>query len=134
MGQPALTNMGGMMTMTVPDVCKVPTPGGPVPTPFPNIGQGSQLNPGKLTKKVKISKAPAANLGSATIISSGDEVGTLLGISSNKIIGTIKFTQGSVKVRLEGKGAIRVGDPTQHNNANTVGLVTAPSQAKVLVG
>ncbi len=134
MGQPSLTNMGGMMMMTAPDVCNVSTPAGPVPTPFPNTGQGSTLVPSKLTKKVKVCKAPAAHLGSETAISSGDEAGTLLGVTSGKIVGPIKFTQGSTKVRLEGKGAVRMGDPTQHNGGNTVGMVSAPSQSKVLMG
>ncbi len=135
MGQPALTNMGGMMTANVPDVCKVPTPSGsPVPTPFPNMSQGTMLNPGTLTKKVKVAKAPAAMLSSKTTLSNGDEPGVALGVVSGKIMGPAEFINGSMKVRLEGKAAIRLGDPTKQNQGNTTGAVVAPSQAIVLMG
>lgn len=36
---PLSTKGGGMATATAPDVCKVPSPAGPIPTPFPNMGQ-----------------------------------------------------------------------------------------------
>ena len=41
----------GGMTIAFPDVCKTPTPGGPVPIPYPNISKSSDT--GKGTKKVK---------------------------------------------------------------------------------
>ncbi len=135
MGQPALTNMGGMMMANAPDVCQVPAPPAPpVPTPFPNMAAGNLLDPGGLTKKVKIAKAPAATIKSKTTLSNGDEAGVLMGVVSGKIMGPAEFIMGSTKVRLEGNAAIRVGDTTKHNNGNTVGAVTAPSQATVLLG
>ena len=33
-------------TIAFPDVCKTPTPGGPVPIPYPNIGMSSTTSSG----------------------------------------------------------------------------------------
>jgi len=41
----------GVSTATLPDVCKTPTPGGPVPIPYPNFADQSSLAKG--TKTVK---------------------------------------------------------------------------------
>ena len=41
----------GVSTATIPDVCKTPSPGGPVPIPYPNISQSTTLAKG--TKTVK---------------------------------------------------------------------------------
>ena len=130
-----LTNAGGMLTATVPDVCKTPAPpAAPVPIPYPNMAQLSLANPGTTCKKIIVSGGLALNLGSKTTISNGDEAGVAGGVSSSKFIGEAAFTQGSTKVRLEGKAAVRVGDPTTHNSKNTVGMASAPSQTKVMMG
>lgn len=42
----------GGVTVAFPDVCKTPSPGGPVPIPYPNIGSSSDTSRG--TKKTKI--------------------------------------------------------------------------------
>ena len=43
----------GISTATIPDVCKTPSPGGPVPIPYPNISQSATLprarRPSRLT-------------------------------------------------------------------------------------
>ena len=39
------------MSIVFPDVCKTPTPGGPVPTPYPNIGMVSDGDGSKGTTK-----------------------------------------------------------------------------------
>ena len=41
----------GIAAATIPDVCKTPSPGGPVPVPYPNIAKSSSLAKG--TKTVK---------------------------------------------------------------------------------
>ena len=131
----ALTNGGGMLTANVPDVCKTPTPPvGPIPIPYPNMAQCSLANPGTLCKKVMVGGALACNMGTKTTLSNGDEAGVAGGVASNSFIGEAAFVQGSTKVRLEGKGAVRVGDPTTHNKNNTMGAATAPSQTKVMMG
>ncbi|MDD6088905.1 MAG: DUF4150 domain-containing protein [Desulfovibrionaceae bacterium] len=134
MGNPAMTNMGGMFTATTPDVCKTPTPGSPVPIPYPNISQGTMLDVSSLAKKVQICGGKPALVTSSTMLSNGDEAGTAGGVASSKFIGKTEFTSGSVKVRIEGKSAVRLGDPTTQNEKNTAGMATAPSQTKVFLG
>ena len=41
----------GFSIATVPDVCKTPTPGGPVPMPYPNIARSGDLADGTTTVK-----------------------------------------------------------------------------------
>ena len=42
---PASTNGGGQCAVPGPlDACKTPTPGGPVPLPYPNFGCATQRN------------------------------------------------------------------------------------------
>ncbi|MEZ5726657.1 MAG: PAAR-like domain-containing protein [Burkholderiaceae bacterium] len=50
-----------------PDVCKTPSPGGPIPVPYPNIGQAtdkptaaSRTRPGRRTIKPKIPRPAKA--------------------------------------------------------------------------
>ena len=43
---------GGGFTVAFPDVCKTPTPAGPVPIPYPNIAQTAQAK--QQAKKVKV--------------------------------------------------------------------------------
>src|SRR5690554_6361465 len=97
-----------------PDVCKTPSPGGPVPVPYPNIAADSDLAKG--TKDIKIEGKPAANADSNLRRSSGDEAGTAGGgLVSNKTMGKLTWASSSPTVHLEGKGAVRFMDVTQHN-------------------
>ena len=61
MGQTTFVNSRGIvhkgsggMSIVFPDVCKTPTPGGPVPIPYPNIGKASDTSKGP--KKVTTDK------------------------------------------------------------------------------
>ena len=64
---------GGMSVM-FPDVCKTPSPGGPVPIPYPNIGMSSDTSKG--SKKVKMNGNPIMLKGSNFKMGTGDEAGT----------------------------------------------------------
>jgi len=134
MGQPASTNAIGMGTAIAPDVCKTPTPGGPVPMPYPNIAQNALFVSSTVAKKVKVVGASSVLVGSKTSVSNGDEGGVVGGISSNSFIGAMECTKGSSKVRIEGKASVRVGDSTKHNKGNTMGMISVPSQPIVLIG
>jgi hypothetical protein len=57
-----------------PDVCKSPTPAGPIPIPYPNIAMSSDTAKG--TKKVKADQAEAIAKKSEFKKSESDEVGT----------------------------------------------------------
>ena len=134
MGQPASTNSIGMGVANVPDVCKTPTPTGPVPIPYPNIAQNAMFIPSTIAKKVKIVGASAVIVGAKTGLSNGDEPGVLGGVSSGSFIGEMECTKGSSKVRIEGKGAVRMGDSTKQNKGNTMGMIAVPSQPIVMIG
>ncbi|MCP3169949.1 DUF4150 domain-containing protein [Myxococcus qinghaiensis] len=104
---------GNTHTSAAPDVCKVPTPGGPVPTPFVNSAQDSMLTHGSTS--VTINGHPVALADSELSISSGDEPGTAGGLISSKFKGKMAWGTGSVDVRIEGKGVVRYLDVTLHN-------------------
>lgn len=110
----------GISTATVPDVCKTPTPGGPVPTPYPNIAQSITLSDGTTT--VKGDQAMAANKGSKFALSNGDQAGTLGGVKSNVFMKEATWILYSFDVKLESKNACRLTDPMYHNAENTVNM------------
>ena len=52
---PAATNGGGQFATPGPlDICKTPTPGGPVPMPYPGLAMLAQGKGKTFSKKVKI--------------------------------------------------------------------------------
>ena len=104
---------GNTHTSAAPDVCKVPTPGGPVPTPFVNSAQDAMLTKG--SKSVTINGQPVALTDSELSVSSGDEPGTAGGLISSKFKGKMAWGSGSVDVKVEGKGVVRFLDVTLHN-------------------
>ena len=110
----------GGMSMVFPDVCKTPTPGGPVPIPYPNIGQATNTTKG--TKKVKVDGKMAMVKGAKYSMTSGDEAGTAGGgVISGKIKGEAEYMMYSFDVKLEGKNVCRLGDPLWHNKKNIMG-------------
>lgn len=133
----ASTDGGGNCMTTGPtDVCKTPTPGGPVPLPYPNIAQNSQVSGSTASSKVKISNKKTVVVGTQISMSSGDEPGSAGGgVVSNKMKGKCTFKLGSSRVKAEGKKIVYVGAMTAMNGTpdNTVGLQVAPSQNKVTV-
>ncbi len=97
-----------------PDVCKTPSPGGPVPIPYVNVASDSDLAKG--TKKVKVEGKSAAIASSNLSTSVGDEPGTAGGgLISSKTKGKLTWATSSGDVKFEGKGVVRFMDVTQHN-------------------
>lgn len=109
----------GGMSMVFPDVCKTPTPGGPVPIPYPNIGQATNTSKG--TKKVKVDGKMAMVKGAKYSMTTGDEPGSVGGVISGKIKGEAEYMLYSFDVKFESKNACRLGDPLWHNKKNIVG-------------
>ena len=110
---------GGMSTV-FPDVCKSPTPGGPVPIPYPNIGMASNTTGGPT--KVKTDGQMPMVKGATYMMTSGDEAGTAGGgVVSNSFKGEAEFMMYSFDVKFEGKNACRLGDPLFHNKKNIMG-------------
>jgi hypothetical protein len=106
------------VTSAFPDVCKTPTPGGPVPIPYPNIAQSSDTSKG--TKKVKCDGNSTCVKDSNFKISTGDEAGSAGGgVISNKVKGKAEFVNFSFDVKFEGKNVVRAFDLMLHNDKNT---------------
>ncbi|MDR1656642.1 MAG: DUF4150 domain-containing protein [Deltaproteobacteria bacterium] len=134
----ALTVKGGVGTSGPPDVCKTPTPGGPVPIPYVNIFQNSNANISTVAKKVLIVGAMSLTIKSKIMLSSGDEPGTLGGVKSGTFIGPCKYqnSSGSSIVKFEGQKALPMGAMTEQNgvsNFNTIGCCPMAAQTKVTV-
>lgn len=109
----------GGMSMVFPDVCKTPTPGGPVPIPYLNIGQASDTSKGPKTvltdgKMPMVKEAQYSK-------SSGDEPGTAKGVLSSDQMGVCEFMMYSFDLKFEGKNVCRLGDPLFHNKKNIMG-------------
>jgi hypothetical protein len=110
---------GGMSTV-FPDVCKTPTPGGPVPIPYPNVGKSSDASDGP-TSVIVEGKMPMVK-GAKYSMSSGDEAGTAGGgVLSSATKGECEFMMYSFDVKFEGKNVCRLGDPLFHNKKNIAG-------------
>lgn len=126
-------NEGDGLTQTcpVPDVCKTPSPGGPVPVPYVNVAQDSNLAKG--TKKVLVEGKPAALQNSHLSTSSGDEAGTAGGgLISAKTKGKLTWATYSPDVKFEGKSVVRFLDICLHNgNAVNTGGNAATGKPSV---
>lgn len=106
------------VTIAFPDVCKTPSPAGPIPIPYPNIAQSTDTAKG--TKKVKCDGQSTCVKDSNFSMSTGDEAGSAGGgVASNKIKGKAEFILFSFDVKFEGKNAVRAFDLMLHNDKNT---------------
>ena len=134
---PASTKASGQAATPGPlDACKTPTPGGPVPMPYPNIAMLAQANSGTCSSKVKIMNMAAVTTKTEIPMSTGDEAGTIGGVMSNRFKGPVSFKMGSSSVKVEGEKLVHLTSMTGHNGSNAnvpAGAQVAPSQTKVIV-
>jgi uncharacterized Zn-binding protein involved in type VI secretion len=101
-----------------PDVCKTPTPGGPVPIPYPNIAMSKDTANG--SKNVSMDGNPIMLKGSNFSTSTGDEAGTAGGgVASNTTKGKAEFVNYSFDVKVEGKNVPRLGDMMVQNKMSS---------------
>lgn len=111
------------------DVCLTPPPPptGPVPVPYVNMLQASDLADG--SKTVKIDGQPTALEDASNIATStGDEPGTQGGnVVTHQTKGKGYFTLWSFTVKVEGKGVDRHGDPMEQNCASKPPGCVSPS-------
>jgi len=109
----------GGMSIVFPDVCKTPTPAGPVPIPYPNIGKASDTSSGPSSVKTdgEMPMTKDANYSTST----GDEAGSAMGVVSSKTKGKCEYMMYSFDVKYEGKNVCRLGDPLFHNQKNIMG-------------
>lgn len=113
----------GISTATLPDVCKTPSPGGPVPIPYPNIAQSITLSDG--TSTVKGDKMMAAVKGSKFALSNGDNAGVAGGVKSNVFMKEATWILYAFTVKMDGKNACRLSDKMFHNAENAANLTGA---------
>lgn len=118
----------GISVATIPDVCKTPSPGGPVPIPYPNISQSITLAKGTTTVKADGGMMIAIK-GSEFSLSNGDNPGVAGGVKSNTFMKESTWILYSFDVKMDGKNACRLTDKKFQNHENTVdlaGTVQAP--------
>ena len=122
----------GISVATIPDVCKTPSPAGPVPIPYPNIANSIVLSSG--TSTVKGDKAMAANKGSKFALSNGDNAGVAGGVKSSTFMKEATWILYSFDVKMDGKSAARLTDKMFHNaeNAANLGGEAQPALMKAL--
>lgn len=114
------------MGMFFPDACKTPTPAGPVPIPYPNIAQSSQIAQGTTT--VTADGNPLVVQDSKFSTSSGDEAGSAGGgVVSNTMKGKAEFMNFSFDVKADGKMVARLLDPMIGNEMSGKPGNTPPS-------
>lgn len=131
-----LNNGGATAMATVPDVCQTPAAPSPIPVPYPNIASSDMTDPDGLVPEVLVDAMPALNMMSKILLSEGDTAGSAPGgVVSAKVMGEMAFIDGSAVVMVGGLPAVRVTCQTEHNGApaNTIGMVSVPSQTAVLV-
>jgi hypothetical protein len=104
---------------TAPDVCKTPSPAGPVPIPYPVIvSKASDLVNG--TSTVKADGQSCAIKGSEFSRCSGDEAGTAGGVVSGVNMKEATWILYSFDVKMDGQNACRFSDKMKMNHGNTV--------------
>lgn len=127
MGQTTFANSRGIahkgsggLSPVFPDVCKTPTPGGPVPIPYPNIGKSSDTDKGP--KKVTTDGKMPMVKGAVYTMTMGDEAGSAGGgVISGKQKAEAEYMLYSFDVKMEGKNTCRMGDMLFHNKKNIMG-------------
>ncbi len=119
--------------MAFPDVCRTPSPAGPIPIPYPNIAMSSNKT---APKKTKVDAKTTMVKSSGFKKSTGDEAGTAGGVVSSKQMGKAEFALYSFDVKFGGKLQIRQSTKrTQHTSYSKMPArqQVAPSQTPVMI-
>lgn len=109
----------GLVHNTLPDVCKTPDDGDPIP--YENEAYSKDLVKGT-TSVFADGGNMIANLGSEFAISVFDEPGSMGGIKSGTHMAEADWITHSFDVFFEGKPACRLTDKMFMNHRNTVSL------------
>lgn len=121
------------LNFAFPDVCLVPTPVGPIPTPFPNIALTPTAIPSQF--KTLVMCMPSHNMMTVTPMSNGDNPGVALGVMSGMVMGPQLAMMGSTNVLIGGPPATKMTLPTKQNGLgpNAFGATLSPSQIKLML-
>jgi hypothetical protein len=109
----------GGMSLVFPDVCNTPSPVGPVPIPYPNLGKASDTTAGPTT--VTTDGQMPMTKGAQYMMSTCDEPGTVGGVMSGTFAMECEFMMYSFDVKFEGKNVCRLADPMFQNHKNAMG-------------
>jgi len=121
-GGPAKPIQGSKASIAFPDVCKTPTPAGPIPIPYANLID-AQANGGSEEAKIKQRKIidhasrggfNAKSATQAAIKSAGDEAGRIGGVKSAAHGGNVHSMMYSFDVKIEGQPVARHTDLNKH--------------------
>lgn len=124
-GKTVVHSDSGGMTIAFPDVCKTPSPGGPIPIPYPNTAKSSDTADG--SESVKMDGNPIMLSSSNFSTSMGDEAGTAGGgVASNTTKGKAEFINYSFDVKVEGKNVPRQLDQMVHNKQSSPNTPPTP--------
>ena len=126
----ANTQMMGV-DMAFPDVCLTPTPGGPVPIPYPNITAGPMGVPAAYN--ILYGFAPTHNMGTVIPMSNGDNAGVATGVASAMVMGPSRHLTAAFTNLVGGMPVTRLTSVSLQNSTNIPGARLAPSQVKVLI-
>ena len=107
-----------------PDVCKTPSPAGPVPIPYPNVAMSADTAQG--SQDVKVDGNPIMLQGSNFKMSTGDEAGVSGGVVSGQIKAKAEFINFSFDVTVEGKPVPRLGDMMVQNKGGAPNTAPMP--------
>lgn len=111
----------GISMATIPDVCKTPSPGGPIPIPYPNISQSATLDKGTTTVKADGGMMIAIK-GSEFSLSNGDNPGVAGGVKSSTYMKESTWILYSFDVKMDGSNVCRLSDKKFQNHENTADL------------
>ncbi|MFT3766876.1 MAG: DUF4150 domain-containing protein [Minicystis sp.] len=115
-----------------PDACQTPTPGGPVPVPYPNVAMSTDTSMGSV--QVKMDGNPIMLQNSVFAQSTGDEAGSAGGgVVSGMIKGKAQFVSFSFDVMVEGKSVPRLADPMVQNMGGSPNTAPMPEVQPPLV-
>jgi hypothetical protein len=126
----AASQMMGM-DMGFPDVCLTPSPVGPVPIPYPNIGLGPTAIPNIPT--ILIMCMPAHNMATSIPMSNGDNAGVAMGVASGMVMGPVRHLTGAFTVLANAMPMTRMTSVALQNSTNCPGVRLVPSQVGVML-
>lgn len=117
-----------------PDVCLTPTPVGPIPIPYPNIGVTAMAIPPTASLKVLTVGMPTHNLMTTVPMTNGDNTGVNMGVLSGMVMGPQRNLLGSFTTFIGGMPAAKLTTMTGQNgmSMNAPGMTLTPGQVKVI--
>lgn len=127
-----IDNILAVLSLAFPDVCKIPTPVGPVPIPLLNLKLSSTRLP--MVFNVLIGFGMTLNIFAMSTVSNGDEAGVAMGLVSNQIVGPGRPVLCSIKIFMGCAPVTRMCAVTMQNGMvpNAPGVTLSPGQVRAV--